>query len=157
MLCTPSGEERGRLPLHLLHWGQATCTLSAWCGGHTHLCHKFQTSSRSPDPLTASEESLVYRQPCPSSCSDQLGPVRWGLWGWWTQRNSTWALEALPPGGSTRYGNEDRVSYLLGVRTCSRGRAMNKGSGGDLGVTSSGRVSRRNQPGKQSASLRDRP
>lgn len=36
--------------------------------------------------------------------------------------------------------------YLLGVRTCSRGRKMNKGNGGGLGVTSSGRVPRRNQP-----------
>lgn len=127
--------------------GPATRTLSAWCGGHTgHSDHKSQTSSRGPGPLAASEESLVSGQLCPSSCSDQLRPVGWGVRGWWTQRDSAWALEALPPGGRTRYGNEARVPYLLGVRTCSRGREMNKGSGGGLGVISSGRVPRRNQP-----------
>lgn len=121
LLCTPGREGRGQSPLYLLHWGQTTCTLSAWCRGRTE-----HTDHKQPLRRVWSMGSCAHHV-----APDQLGPVGSGCRGWWTQKETVlglWRHCHLVAG----LGMAMKTEFIiyLGVRTCSRGCAMNKGREG---------------------------
>lgn len=68
--------------------------------------------------------------PLPSS----LG---WGLGSLHVEKSDAKTLQTLPPGGQDKSGSEDQVPNLFCAMTCNRAHA-NKGSRGDLGVTTDG-------------------